>query len=181
MACWSQDLYIKAWNFACAAHQGQLVPGTKLAYVNHVGLVAMEAMSSIAAGESIGNPNLLVGCALLHDTLEDTATAFAELEQCFGEDIARGVLALSKNKNLPGKDAQMRDSLARIQEQPHEVWMVKLADRITNLQPPPAYWDGAKIQGYGVEAELIWATLAGASPYLGQRLRQKIDQYRTLY
>ena len=38
MTCWSQELYIQAWNFACAAHQGQLVPGTALAYVNHVGL-----------------------------------------------------------------------------------------------------------------------------------------------
>jgi len=177
MTCWNQELYIRAWNFACAAHQGQLVPGTRLAYVNHVGLVAMEAMAAIAAGEAVANPDLLVACALLHDTLEDTTTTFADLEQSFGVEIASGVLALTKDKNLPGKEAQMDESLARIQEQPREVWMVKLADRITNLQPPPAYWDGAKIERYRAEAVHIVETLAGASPYLSERLLQKIDQY----
>ncbi|MDD2468697.1 MAG: HD domain-containing protein [Desulfobulbus sp.] len=177
MSCWNQEQYIKAWNFACAAHQGQLVPGAKLAYVNHVGLVAMEVMAAIAAGEQVANPDVLVGCALLHDTIEDTPVTFEGIALEFGAEIASGVLALSKNKELPGKEAQMRDSLARIQQQPSEVWMVKLADRITNLQPPPGDWDMEKIRQYRDEAVLIVETLGKASPYLAQRLHSKIDQY----
>ncbi len=181
MRCWKQDRYIKAWNFACAAHQGQLVPGTDLAYVNHVGLVAMEVMAALANGEPVANPDLLVGCALLHDTLEDTPTTFAELVQEFGEEVARGVLALSKNRALPGKAAKMRDSLERIQQQPCEVWMVKLADRITNLQPPPSSWNIEKIRRYRDEALCIGEALGGASPYLNQRLQGKIEQYRQYF
>ena len=178
MPCWDQELYVKAWNFACAAHHGQFVPGTDVAYVNHVGLVAMEAMAAIASGEQVANPDLLVACALLHDTLEDTPTTFAGLVREFGDEVAHGVLALSKNEELPGKEAKMRDSLDRIQKQPFEVWMVKLADRITNLQPPPPHWDAAKIQRYGGEAVLIAETLGKASPYLCRRLRGKIEQYQ---
>ena len=141
------------------------------------GWVAMEATAALAAGEAVTTPDLLVACALLHDTLEDTATTFADLEQSFGSEIARGVLALTKDKKLPGKEAQMQESLACILEQPREVWMVKLADRITNLQPPPAYWDVEKIQRYRAEAVHIMETLAEASPYLSGRLREKIDRY----
>lgn len=178
MRCWNQERYIKAWNFACAAHQGQLVPGTELAYVNHVGLVAMEVMAALAAGEVVATPDLLVACALLHDTLEDTPTTFEELVQEFGGLVARGVLALSKDRALSGKEAKMRDSLDRIQQQPLEVWMVKLADRITNLQPPPSSWNVGKRRSYRDEAVCIAETLGQASTYLNQRLRMKIDQYQ---
>jgi (p)ppGpp synthase/HD superfamily hydrolase len=33
--------------------------------------------------------------------------------------------------------------------------MVKLADRITNLQPPPGYWDAEKIERYREEGRAI--------------------------
>jgi len=57
--------------------------------------------------------------------------------------VAIAVSSLSKNENLP-REMQMQDSLDRILQLPKEVWAVKLADRITNLQPPPAYWDAEK-------------------------------------
>jgi (p)ppGpp synthase/HD superfamily hydrolase len=177
MTVWNQDLFIKAWNFACEAHQGQLVPGTDLAYVNHVGLVAMETMAAITHGEAVHSPDLLVLCALLHDTIEDTSVTHDDLNREFGKDVADGVLALSKNKQLLTKDEQMQDSLNRIKQQPHEIWMVKLADRITNLQPPPAYWNDEKIRNYRKEAMLIRDELGTASEYLAMRLTTKIGRY----
>ena len=175
---WSQDRYIKAWNFACTAHQGQLLPGSNLAYVNHLGLVAMEVMAAIAQQERIASPDLLVGCALLHDTIEDTSVSYDELLREFGVEIAQGVAALSKNPKVGDKKAQMEESLQRIQQQPQEVWMVKLADRITNLQPPPTHWQLKKIQAYREEAILIARTLGAASTYLSNRLWEKIDLYK---
>lgn len=71
----------------------------------------------------------------------------------------------------------MADSLRRIQAEPREVWMVKLADRISNLQPPPAHWTPAKIAAYRVEALAIADTLGAASPHLHARLRAKIADY----
>ncbi len=39
--------------------------------------------------------------ALLHDTIEDTATTYDEIKEIFSEKIADAVLALSKDSNLP--------------------------------------------------------------------------------
>ncbi len=174
---WNLDNYIKAWNFAAHAHQGQTMPGSEIAYINHIGNVTMEAMTAVALSTNIDNPDLLVQCALLHDVIEDTDCTVDEIEALFGTAVANGVQALSKNPDLPTKKAQMADSLARIKTQPHEIWMVKLADRITNLQPPPKHWTPQKIMYYRSEAKLIWETLGPANPYLANRLQQKIDTY----
>jgi len=174
---WSQDKYIKAWNFASHVHNGQLSPGTDIPYINHIGLVAMETMAATAHGEDIKNLDLLVQCALLHDVIEDTEHTYDEVNKEFGNEVANGVSALSKNTGLP-KGEQMNDSLERIRKQPKEVWMVKLSDRITNLQPPPKHWDKEKIKKYRNEAILILEKLGEANQYLAERLRNKIEEYK---
>ncbi len=176
MAGWNQNLIQKGWNFASEAHKSQLVPGSDWSYLNHIGNVSMEAMNSVAFG-GVENPNLLVLCAILHDTIEDTEVTFEELETEFGGEVARGVLALSKNEALGTKREQMEDSLKRIKEQPKEVWMVKLCDRITNLQKPPYYWEKAKVATYKSEAQLILEELGSASLFLTERLTIKIEEY----
>jgi (p)ppGpp synthase/HD superfamily hydrolase len=98
------------------------------------------------------------------------------VETTFGSSVAQGVLALTKNESLP-KEQRMRDSLERIKQQPHEVWLVKLADRIANLAPPPHYWNKDKIKRYREEAIEIHQMLHGASVCLSQRLGSKIDEY----
>ena len=178
MNIWNQDKYIKAWNYASIVHNGQLVPGTEIPYINHVGLVAMEAMAAVAQGTDITAPDLLILCALLHDTIEDTDASFDEIEKEFGVDVANGVMALTKNKDLPTKEERMTDSLKRIKSEPKEVWMVKLADRITNLQPPPKHWNKTKIAKYRIEAVSILQALGEANNYLAERLRLKINEYQ---
>ncbi len=173
---WSQDNYTKAWLFAAHAHCGQKYPGTDLPYLVHVGNVAMETMACLAI-EAAGNPDLAVQCALLHDVIEDTGITRERLLKEFGPGIADGVQALSKDKTLEGKQTQMRDSLERIRLQPREVHLVKLADRISNLQAPPHYWDLDKIKAYREEAMLIHKVLGEASPFLSARLLEKIDNY----
>ena len=89
---------------------------------------------------------------------------------------------MSMFKTLPDgtvldKPAQIADSLRRIREQPHAVWAVKLADRITNLAPPPNKWDRAKCERYQLEAQLILDTLGAGCPPLADRLRARIEAY----
>jgi hypothetical protein len=55
---------------------------------------------------------------------------------------------------------------------------VKLADRITNLEPPPPDWTLAKRQAYREEARQILEALRGCSPALEERLRAKIEAYQ---
>lgn len=185
MNIWNPDEYTKAWNFASIAHHGQVVPGSDIPYINHIGNVAMEAMTAccaadpcgIASSDNINKPNLLIQCALLHDVIEDTDVTYQQIKDKFGVEVAEGVLALSKNKNLPSKLEQMNDSINRIQQQPPEIWMVKLSDRITNLQPPPKHWHQQKINNYRQEAILIAEKLGKANQYLAERLKQKIIDY----
>ena len=173
---WDQDKYQIAWNFASTVHNGQTLPGSDIPYINHLGLVAMEAMAVITKNEIL-NPNLLVLCALLHDSIEDTSSTYDDIKNSFGIDAAEGVLALTKDDQLPSKHEQMLDSISRIKEQPIEVWMVKLCDRITNLQAPPKHWSKEKIAQYQDEARLILAQLGEASQFLARRLRNKIAAY----
>ena len=174
-----QEKYQEAIKFASAKHaeKGQKVPGTNLPYDVHISNVAMEIL--IAGFNTPGfNTAFAVQVALLHDTIEDTATDFHELENKFGIEIAQAVSALSKNQDLP-KDQQMHDCLVRIKELPSEVWAVKLADRITNLQPPPSHWDNEKKIKYHHEAQKILDTLASGNAYLSTRLASRIKEYET--
>ena len=177
MAAWDPDSFNKAWNFASQAHNSQLLPGTTLPYINHVGNVTMEVMAALATSDGIRNPNLAIQCALLHDVIEDTDITRSRLELEFGKNVASGVLALTKNKQLPTKEAQMKDSLTRIQLQPFEVWMVKMADRITNLQHPPGHWSRDRIRRYRDEASLILDSLQASNAVLADRLKRKIELY----
>jgi (p)ppGpp synthase/HD superfamily hydrolase len=71
----------------------------------------------------------------------------------------------------------MTDSLNRINKLQKEVGLVKLADRITNLQSPPNHWSNEKIKNYCKEAKLILNTLTNKNEYLSKRLKLKIDEY----
>lgn len=180
MSTWSPESYKAAWNFATHYHQGQAYPGPRegeqVDYLNHVASVAMEVLWALPTDPGLDG-DLALQCALLHDTLEDTPAPPELVKAQFGERVFAGVQALTKDKRLPTKAEQMADSLARIQAQPREVWLVKLADRITNLYPPPYSWDHAKILAYHQEAQAIYAALHPANAALAQRLMQKIAEY----
>ncbi len=173
---WLQEIYIKALRFAALAHQNQKYPGTDLPYLVHVNMVSMEIMTALHT-EQDADGNLAVACALLHDVIEDTGTSITVLKTEFGDAVTAGVLALSKNPHLE-KHLRMADSLERIRRQPREIWMVKMADRISNLSAPPHYWTCEKISVYRNESVTIYDALKEASVFLSQRLKQKIEDYR---
>ena len=61
---------------------------------------------------------------------------------------------------------------------PKEVWAVKLADRISNMQEPPPSWNQEKKQNYHRVAKVILKSLQGGNAYLEGRLAQKIEDYK---
>lgn len=175
---WDQDKYIEVMNYAAAVHGEQKVPGQPYSYVVHLAEVAQEAMAALCiGGTSDLDADLLIQCSLLHDSMEDAGISYDEIKSLFGKVVADGVQALTKNKAL-AKELRMRDSLARIKRQPREVWMVKLADRIVNLQRPPAFWTEEKKVNYVEEAETIMMTLGEASSFLNDRIRKQIGSYK---
>jgi guanosine-3',5'-bis(diphosphate) 3'-pyrophosphohydrolase len=66
----------------------------------------------------------------------------------------------------------MADSLDRIRKRPRAIWCVKMADRITNLAPPPGHWPHGKIVAYCDEARAILDALRNAHAVLAARLEQ---------
>lgn len=172
-----QDLYQKALKFAGEKHAHQKVPGTEANYLLHISSVAMEILLAYTHAPTF-DLALAIQAAILHDVLEDTDTDYQEVQELFGDRVAKAVSALTKNTDLPTKREQMLDSLKRINQGEKETGIVKLADRITNLQKPPAHWSKEKAHAYREEAKLIVETLVGKNDYLHQRLLACIDAYR---
>jgi (p)ppGpp synthase/HD superfamily hydrolase len=166
------ELFMHALGFAKEAHGSQTIPGSDVPYIVH----PMAVSEILKPCITVANAGLLLPVALLHDTIEDTAVTHADLVREFGPAVADGVLALSKNSELP-KPQRMADSIKRIQAQPRPIWMVKMADRIVNLQPPPHFWTEKKIESYRDEAKFILRELGSADEYFANLLNQKIGDY----
>ena len=177
---WDRERYQRAIQFAGLAHGEQKVPGSTMPYLVHVADVCQETLVAMTAPGVPGDINLAMTCALLHDTIEDTAVTYENIKAEFGERVADGVLALTKDLSLP-KARRMQDSLERILQQGPEVRVVKMADRVSNLRRPPAHWSLEKRQFYREEARLILKMLQGVNPVIEQRLAGKIERYASYF
>jgi guanosine-3',5'-bis(diphosphate) 3'-pyrophosphohydrolase len=173
-----QTIYQKTIVFA-AEHHGQQKMPNGLPYVVHLSNVAMEVFMAHKQKPDF-DLKLAIHLALLHDILEDTALSFKALKADFGNVVAIGVLTLTKDSTLDKKD-QMDDSLSRILDLGREVTIVKLCDRITNLQRPPKKWDNAKIKKYHLQALKIADSLQGKNEYLDKRIQEKILNYSNYF
>ncbi len=106
-----------------------------------------------------------IAAALLHDTIEDTATTRAEIDAMFGKDIGVLVEGLTKLKKLDlvTKEAKQAENLRKLLlaiAADVRVLLVKLADRLHNMRtidymPPEARRRSAE------ETLEIYAPLAG--------------------
>jgi guanosine-3',5'-bis(diphosphate) 3'-pyrophosphohydrolase len=110
--------------FARARHEGQTRRGSATPFWVHPARVAMTL-----AGWGEGESDLLQA-ALLHDTVEDTATTVAEVEAGFGPRVAGLVDWLTCPADREGQRGYYR-RLER--EAPGPVRALKLADRTDNL------------------------------------------------
>ena len=169
-----QTAYQKTIIFATLKHleNNQTIGDSNLPYVIHLSNVAMEIL--IASNHTADfDLYYATQVALLHDTLEDTNTTFEELEREFGIEVAEGVSALTKNDHLP-KEEKMLDSLNRISKQRKEVWAIKLADRITNLQKPPKSWDNLKRINYVINNFIKIKSLPANTSFYNKNIRFKM-------
>jgi len=171
-----QPSWLDTWRFAAEAHNSQKMPDSDLPYLHHLGRVAFIVFNAHLS-EPIPDINLAINCAILHDCIEDQNIDYSELVKRFSNEVAEGVLSLSKNTDLPKQEA-MTDSLERIKKQPMSVWCVKLADRISNLQKPPAHWSAQKCAAYRAEAQQILDSLGTANQTLASWLLSSIHKYQ---
>ncbi|MGH6932766.1 MAG: RelA/SpoT family protein [Dongiaceae bacterium] len=103
--------------------------------------------------------------ALLHDTVEDTHTTLEQLELMFGKEIARLVDGVTKLSRIElqsdhTKHAENFRKLVLAMSEDIRVLLVKLADRLHNMQTLSFIEDPDKRRRIAVETMEIYAPLA---------------------
>src|SRR3981189_1530264 len=136
----NEDLLNRAYVYAMKAHGAQTRPSGD-PYFSHPLEVA-----AILTDLKLDDATIVA--ALLHDTIEDTETTRAEIDQLFGEDIGHLVEGLTKLKRLDlvSREAKQAENLRKLLlaiAEDVRVLLVKLADRLHNMRtldhmPPEA-------------------------------------------
>src|SRR5947207_12220423 len=136
-------LLLKALAFAAHKYRDQRRKDAESSpYINHP-----IALADVLINEG-GVTDVEVLCAaLLHDTVEDTATTHEELVNAFGSRIARIVAEVTDDKALP-KAERKRLQVEHAASLSREAKLVKLADKVCNLRDvsdhPPPHWDSPR-------------------------------------
>lgn len=153
---------LEAVAFAARAHRGQSRKDGITPYVSHVFRVTLIVRQVFG----VDDPNVLAA-AVLHDTLEDTATDYDDLSERFGPEVANWAASLSKDMRLPEnrREEAYRSVLARA---PWQVRVIKLADMLDNL------WDSGQLP-----PEKRKTTLARLQTYLDALAVDLPDSLRT--
>lgn len=171
-------LLLRALAFAAHKHRDQRRKDAEASpYINHP-----IALADVLVNEGGVHEVEVLCAALLHDTIEDTATTAQELEGEFGARIASVVAAVSDDKSLPKAErklAQVEHAGALRaghtglpQDLARAAMLVKLADKICNLRDvaerPPAGWESARRREYFDWAKQVVDRLRGTHARLEQ-------------
>lgn len=116
----------KAIVFATEKHKTQFRKGGKIPYIVH----PIEVMF-ILMNEQADEDAIIAG--LLHDTVEDTKTTISEIEENFGERVAKIVGVESEIKGIPYRERKF-EHMSRVAKASRECKMVNCADKLSNLK-----------------------------------------------
>jgi guanosine-3',5'-bis(diphosphate) 3'-pyrophosphohydrolase len=164
-------LLLRALAFAAHKHRDQRRKDAQASpYINHP-----IALADVLVNEGAVTDVEVISAALLHDTVEDTATTPEELEKAFGPRIARIVAEVTDDKAL-AKAERKRLQVEHAASISREAKLVKLADKICNLRDvlerPPARWDLQRRLEYFDWAKSVVDRLRGVHP----RLEKAFDE-----
>jgi guanosine-3',5'-bis(diphosphate) 3'-pyrophosphohydrolase len=120
----------KAVQFA-TAHHGDQRRKTGVPYLEHL----LEAVQILVEGAGVSSPDVLVA-AVLHDVVEDTSGTLADVRAAFGPRVAELVGWVTIPASGPGEDSSTaREAYLRgLRDAPRDAVLVKLADRMSNVQ-----------------------------------------------
>ncbi|MCK6387496.1 HD domain-containing protein [Zoogloea sp.] len=158
-------ILLRALAFAAERHSGQRRKDAAASpYINHP-----IALADVLANEGRVLDVVVLSAAMLHDTIEDTATTADELAMHFGPRIAAVVVEVSDDRSLDKATRKLR----QIEHAPHlspEAKLVKLADKICNLRDilasPPVHWPLQRQQAYFDWSAQVIAGVRGIHPQL---------------
>lgn len=154
------DRVLRATNFAIRAHEGQYrtgsskdpLTGKAIPYVSH----CVEVAKTVAMADFSTHAIVV---ALLHDVVEDTPVTLAQVEEHFGEYVARDVGSLTLPEDCQkdwAKKAQHQ--IAMMKSMTESARAVKIADKLSNvsgmvIEPPP--WGRKSKVSYILDARSV--------------------------
>jgi GTP diphosphokinase / guanosine-3',5'-bis(diphosphate) 3'-diphosphatase len=168
-------LLARAWNFSAKRHAKQKRKGdAQEPYVNHLAEVA-----ELVATATEGRDANLVAAAVLHDTVEDTATLAGELASVFNADVADLVSEVTDDKRLD-KAERKRLQVEHAAAKTARARVLKLADKTSNLRSlaksPPADWSLERRREYLGWAKDVVQGLRGTNAWLEARFDEAAEQ-----
>lgn len=164
---------LNAINFAAIKHKNQRRKNQeKSPYINH----PIEVLT-LLSNANIADTNTLMA-AVLHDTVEDTATKHDELVYHFGEEVAKIVMECTDDKSLD-KVQRKKLQIEHAKEISTAAKLVKLSDKLSNMKDlmfnPPTHWTEQEIVGYVVWSYFVVNNLKGQAS-LNCQLETQLDE-----
>jgi GTP pyrophosphokinase/guanosine-3',5'-bis(diphosphate) 3'-pyrophosphohydrolase len=127
----NQDLIRRAYAYGLGMHEGQVRQSGEAYFTHPV------AVAAILTEQRLDDATIVT--ALLHDTIEDTKSTYAEVTNLFGAEVAELVDGVTKLTNLQlsstqSKQAENFRKLFMAMSKDLRVILVKLADRLHNMR-----------------------------------------------
>ena len=159
------EMFLTALRFAAEKHRDQRrKDSSRSPYINHPIAVAEILWRTGGVRDMI-----TLTAALLHDTVEDTATSPDEIRAQFGEEVLSVVLEVTDDKHLP----KARRKELQIETAAHKsprARQLKLADKINNVidvtHTPPSDWSQERLREYLDWTERVVDGMRGQNPRL---------------
>ena len=166
-------LLLKAICFAAHKHRDQRRKDEDASpYINH----PIEVAEILARVGEVGDLATLLA-AVLHDTVEDTATTPSELEQAFGRDVRQLVEEMTDDKSLP-KDVRKQLQIEHAPGLSSRAKQIKIADKICNIHDvthtPPPKWSLERRREYLQWAARVVEGCRGSNASLESHFDEKL-------
>ncbi|MDO8985301.1 bifunctional (p)ppGpp synthetase/guanosine-3',5'-bis(diphosphate) 3'-pyrophosphohydrolase [Cypionkella sp.] len=127
----NSELIRRAYAYGAAMHEGQMRKSGEPYFTHPV------AVAAILTEQQLDDATIIT--ALLHDTIEDTKSTYAEVAKLFGEEVAELVDGVTKltNLQLSNTESQQAENFRKLflaMSKDLRVILVKLADRLHNMR-----------------------------------------------
>jgi GTP diphosphokinase / guanosine-3',5'-bis(diphosphate) 3'-diphosphatase len=170
---------LRALSFAAEKHRDQRRKGSnKAPYINH----PIDVACIIAIDGGISDVSVLEA-AILHDTIEDTDTTAAEIEEHFGADVASLVVEMTDDMSLPSAERKAHQVL-RAPSLSTRAKYIKLGDKIANVRDiahhPPPEWTLDRRKNYFEWTAKVIDGCRGVNAGLERRYDQVLAEARRL-
>lgn len=162
--------------FAVHWHAGQTRPAGE-PYVEHL----LEATRVLVEALGVTDVSVLKA-AVLHDVVEDTAATLEEVRDEFGDRVATLVDWVTKPPRAEGESREEARAayLERLRRAPDDAILVKLADRLSNVQRLDTHPRPEKARAYYDETVRSILPLAESRPWFRDWFAEWRTEFRAL-